>query len=826
MDLKVQCFLLPLSSKDACLVGLVYKGVLFNSIGGAYSNAHARWGQPSDTFSPSAVQSSMSEAHEEVGSSLFSNKPLKSRSKSNLLQFVKGGSSSLQSMSHAQTAPGSSVSASWPLPLDEQPLRSLTSAGSTTSGAASGLSLQTQYAASGSGRLLSSQGGSSSFPAELGISGQSTSGRVPGRWTNANSVHQSAEASLPVFSQERISYSSSCAPDATSTSQSSPILSESSGQRVSSQGEGSYSGLSEGAPSPYTPGSLMSNKFDALPLGVSSQSTNAQSSPSGSPSTQSRSGTRLATSSRYVSVQGGSSSTSFSPKPQGTLGQYAPLSPTKYVSAPMSLPQGIHSQATSSGSSYRAVSQVGSLSQVGASGQFASRRGKYYSGLLPQSQATSSQYALGYSKPISSPQSTSSQSASVLRPRKQYASASQGSSGAQFGASTGFASQGMSSSYSGSAQSQGTTGQFAPGSPSPYDSLYCKCALSPQGVDRESTTVQSTRKQFTSRYGTQSGSSTPFTLQGSITYDRSPRPQGTASQLGPVSHSYPSVSSPSQGVSSQSTSVQFSRKQLASTYTGSSGTQAGSSPPFTPQGSTTYGGSPPPQDVASPFAPGPQSSYASLSRSAPQAGPSTTVQGSRKQFTSTFTGGSGTQSGSSTLLPLQGSTAYGGSPQDVASPLHSGSSPYASVSLSSPQGAASKSSQSYQGYSVSQSQESQKWQPSATRLTQAIRTSDATASQGSSSSQSPPMQFSSLSSAGGSSRVSGPFVSAHGGSTSYGGSFQSQSLSTKYTPGYQHLPYDAGVAGQGTSSASEVLSSYSSMNNQNAPAQPSYSVKG
>ncbi len=492
-----------------------------------------------------------------------------------------------------------------------------------------------------------------------------------------------------------------------------PLYYQSLGQGASSQGEGSYSGLSEGAPSPYTPGSLMSNKLYALPLGVSSQTT-------------------------------------------------------------------------SSGSSYRAVSQVGSLSQVGASGQFASRRGNYYSGLHPQSQATSSQYALGYSKPISSPQSTSSQSASVLRPRKQYASASQGSSGAQFGASTGLASQGMSSSYSGSAQSQGTTSQFAPGSL--YDSLYCKCALSPQGVDRESTTVQSTRKQFTSRYGTQSGSSTPFTLQGSITYDRSPRPQGTASQLGPVSLSYPSVSSPSQGVSSQSTSVQFSRKQLASTYTGSSGTQAGSSPPFTPQGSTTYGGSPPPQDVASPFAPGPQSSYASLSLSAPQAGPSTTVQGSRKQFTSTFTGGSGTQSGSSTLLPLQGSTAYGGSPQrqdaasqlvrgwsapyasvslsspqavagpstvqgsrkrftspftggsgtqsgsstpftlqgstayggspqDVASPLHPGSSPYASVSLSSPQGAASKSSQSYQGYSVSQSQESQKWQPSATRLT-------------------------------------------------------------------------------------------------------------
>ncbi len=82
------------------------------------------------------------------------------------------------------------------------------------------------------------------------------------------------------------------------------------------------------------------------------------------------------------------------------------------------------------------------------------------------------------------------------------------------------------------------------------------------------------------------------------------------------------------------------------------------------------------------------------------------------------------------------------------------------------------------------------------------------------------------------------------GSTAYGrssqpqdgGSFQSQSLSTKYTPGSQHFTYDTSVAGQGTSSASasEVLISYSSMNNQNAPAQPSrrfsssgfYSVKG
>ncbi len=139
-----------------------------------------------------------------------------------------------------------------------------------------------------------------------------------------------------------------------------------------------------------------------------------------------------------------------SQKPQSTLGQYAPLSPSKYVNSPMSSPEAIHNQATSSRTSYRAVSQVGFPSQVGASGQFTSRRGNYYSGLLPQSQATSSQYALGYSKPISSPQSTSIQSAGVLSPRKQYTSAFQSSSGTLFGSPTDFVSQLMSSSYSGS----------------------------------------------------------------------------------------------------------------------------------------------------------------------------------------------------------------------------------------------------------------------------------------------------------------------------------------------------------------------------------------
>ncbi len=178
----------------------------------------------------------------------------------------------------------------------------MTSAGSTISGATSGLSLQTQYAASGSGPLVSTQGGSRSYPAELGVSGQSTSDGLHVSTSQETSGHQSAETSLPVLSQESISYKSLSAPG--STSQNSPILlSEGLGQHVSSQGESSYSGLSQGASSLYTLGSLMSNKPNTLPLGVSSQSTSAQILSSGSPSTQSRFGTQLPT-----SVQGGSSS--------------------------------------------------------------------------------------------------------------------------------------------------------------------------------------------------------------------------------------------------------------------------------------------------------------------------------------------------------------------------------------------------------------------------------------------------------------------------------------------------------------------------------------
>ncbi len=180
---------------------------------------------------------------EEVGSSLFSNKPLKSRSKFNLLQFVKGGSSSPQSTSHAQTAPGSSVSASWPLPLDEQPLSSLTSAGSTISGAASGLNLQTQYAASGSGHsFLPREGVVATLLSLAFLASPSVIGFLGG-----GQMQLCSSISRSLYTIRKF------------------------GSRCIFSGGRSYSGLSEGAPSPYTPGSLMSNKLDALPLGVSSQ---------------------------------------------------------------------------------------------------------------------------------------------------------------------------------------------------------------------------------------------------------------------------------------------------------------------------------------------------------------------------------------------------------------------------------------------------------------------------------------------------------------------------------------------------------------------------
>ncbi|XP_051764351.1 mucin-19-like isoform X16 [Ctenopharyngodon idella] len=800
------------------LVVFLFLSSAYGFKGGAYSNAHQRWGQPSDnTFSPHAVQSSVSEVPvtgtlpEEVGSSLFTNRPLK---RFNLLQFVKGHDSSHhESMSYAQTAPSSSVFASLPLPLSEKQAGSLTllqGSGTTITDTAS---VSTQ---STSGQSTSDQ----SFPSLYMSSSQETSGV------------ESAEAALPVFSQESISYSSSSAPGATYTSQGSPVpLSEGSSQAISPQDESSYSRLfqSQGASSHYTPDSYTKLSSSS----VSSQSTSDQSPPSlYSSSSQDSSGSLLeASGSFFQGEMVGLSSSDLSPESQ-TSGQLLPSSlevssqftngqgsPSLFIGSsksssdsqstgPASLldTQGSLSQSILSTQTQGSTSQGSAGPELsGSSGQFIPTQveGGSYSvsqslnsspyapgslmygkfGPLPirvSSQSTSTQSSPG--TPLTSsrfpvqggssstsslylkPQGTlglyapasSTKYVSVPMPQRAVYSQATSGSGALFGTSIGLASQGMSSTYSGSVQPQGTTSQFAPGSPS----------------------FSSSQKQFTSSYGTQSRPSLPLTLQGSATYGGSLQAQGTTGQFAPGSPSSGVSLSSAQGAASQPATVPSSRKQ----FTSSSGTQSGSSLPLTLQGSTTYGGSLQPQGTASQFAPGSPSSYPSVSLSSPQgaASQSATVLSSRKQFTSSY----GTQTGSSLPLTLQGGAAYGGSlqPQGTASQLAPGSpSSYPSVFLSSPQGVASQPSQAFQSYSVSQSQKSQRWQPS-----QGIQTSGAAVSQGIDLSQSSPMQsrFSSLSSAGGpSSKDSGLFVSAQGGGTSYGGFSLNSQSPLKYNPG-------------------------------------------
>ncbi|XP_039542410.1 hornerin-like [Pimephales promelas] len=815
--------------------------------GGARSDAHHWWGQPSyKTFSPRAVQSSVSEVPvtgilpEEVGSSRFTNRPLK---RLNLHQFVKGGvSSSHGSMSHAQTAPSSSVLASLPLPLNERYIGHLTSLqGSSGSAATDTTSVSTQ--------------GESSFPAMLGTSGLSTSDqRSPSLYMSSSLETfgaKSAEATLPMFSQESMSSSSSSSPGATYTSQGSPVLaSEGSGQSISPQGESSSSGLSQGALSEYnqdsnnmlsssvssqstsdqsTPslstssiqgssGSLLEasgssfqgevagvsllvdlspqsqdhssqllpsplevssqstngqstpslfmlgsesssdsqstdpaspqDTEDSLSQSISSQSTSVQSSPSVSTSTQSRSATKL-TSSNFFPVQGGSSSTSLYLKPQGAL--YAPASHTKYVSFPMSSHPAFYSQSKSSSGPW-----------FGGSTGFATEgMSSAYSGSF-QPQGTTSQFASG--SPSYYPSvSPCSQSAAVHSSQKQFAS----SYGTQSGSSKLLTLQG-STTNSESLQPQGTTSQFASGSPSYYPSV---SPSSPQRASSQSAAVQSSQKQFASTYGTQSGSSKLLTVQGSTTYGESLQPQSTTSQFASGSPSYypsASLSSP-EGASSQSAAVQSSRKQFTSTFTGNSGTQEGPSDPFKWQGSTTYGGSLQPQGTTSQFASGSPSYYPSASLSSPQGASSLSaaVQSSQKQFAST----NGTQSGSSKLLTLQGSTTYGESlqPQSTTSRFASGSpSYYPSASFSSPQGASSQSA--------------------AVQSSRKQFTSTFTGNSGTQEGPSDPFKWQ--------------------GSTTYGGSLQPQSTTSRFASGSpSYYPSASFSSPQGASSLSAAVQS-------------------
>uniref|UniRef100_A0A672K8P5 Uncharacterized protein n=1 Tax=Sinocyclocheilus grahami TaxID=75366 RepID=A0A672K8P5_SINGR len=246
-----------------------------------------------------------------------------------------------------------------------------------------------------------------------------------------------------------------------------------------------------------------------------------------------------------------------SPQPQGPASQFAPISPS-YLSV-LSPSRGVASQSTIWGSPKPLTSTFAGNSdtRAGSSTPFILQGGTAYGG-SSQPQDTTGPPAPGShfshaSVTLSSPQA--GPSTNVQASRKRFTSAYQGSSGASFGASTGFASQGMSSSYGGSDQSQGTTSQFAPGSPSYLGLLLSSPHAGP------STNVKGSLKRLASTFvgssGTQAGSSTPFILQGSTAYDASPQPLDTASQFSPGSpSSYPGLSlySP-QGVVSQSSQL-------------------------------------------------------------------------------------------------------------------------------------------------------------------------------------------------------------------------------------------------------------------------------
>ncbi|XP_067292149.1 streptococcal hemagglutinin-like isoform X7 [Pseudorasbora parva] len=421
-------------------------------------------------------------------------------------------------------------------------------------------------------------------------------------------------------------------------------------------------------------------------------------------------------------------------QPQGTTSQFATGSPS-YPSVSLSSPQGATSQSATVQSSQK---------------QFTSRYGTHSGGSL-QPQGTTSQFATGSpsypSVSLSSQQGTASQSATVQ------------------------SSQKLSPSYStqlgGSLQPQGTTRQFATGSPSSYPSVSLS---SPQGAARLSATVQSSRKQFTSSYGTQSG--------GSL------QPQDTTRQFATGSPSYPSVSlSSQQGTASQSATVQSSQK-LSPSY----GTQLGGS--LQPQGTTRQ------------FATGSPLSYPSVSLSSPQGATSqsATVQSSRKQFTSSY----GTPSGSSKILTMQGSTAYGGSlqPQGTRRQFATGSpSSYPSVSIASPQGTASQSATV---------QSSQKLSPSySTQLGGSLQPQGTTRQF---TTGSPSYPSVSLSSPQGAARLSATvqssrkqFTSSYG--TQSGGSLQPQGTTSQFATGSPSYPSVSISSQQGASSQSATVQS-------------------
>nr|XP_021327917.1 mucin-5AC isoform X3 [Danio rerio] len=310
-------------------------------------------------------------------------------------------------------------------------------------------------------------------------------------------------------------------------------------------------------------------------------------------------------------------------------------SSTPYVS--VSLPQVVTSPLTPVPSSKQVTSVYGT--RTGSSAPFTLQR-------LLQGKGSTSQVVSVPSTPyiaVSLPQGVTSLSTPVSS-SKQVTSVYT----TQTGPSAPFTLQEL-------LQGQDATSQFVSGSSSPYVAVSL-----PQVVTSQSAVPCS--KQVTSVYGTQTGSSAPFTLQRLL------QGKGSTSPLVSVpSTPYISVSLP-QGVTSQSMTLPSS-KQITSVYT----TQTGSSAPFTFKESGTYGGQIQTQDATSKLVLASSTPYVSVSSPQVVTSHLTPVPGS-KPVTSVYT----TQTGSSVPFPLQGVLQGQDSTSQV---VYGSSTPYVSVTL-------------------------------------------------------------------------------------------------------------------------------------------------